>query len=61
MVWYTVVVQCFFFMPTVHVNIFCNHSRYNREEVVRYLVSEVQCSPNVQDKDGETPLHYACR
>jgi len=45
----------------VHVTFICNHSSNNHEEVVRYLVSEARCSPNVQDEDGWTPLHCACR
>ena len=38
----------------------CNHSRMGHEEVVRYLVTEGQTDPNVQNKNGLTPLHYAC-
>ena len=30
-------------------------------DVVRYLVTEADCNPNVRDNDGETPLHWACR
>ena len=30
-------------------------------DVVRYLVTEAHCDPNVKDNDGLTPLHYACR
>ena len=30
-------------------------------DVVRYLVAEADCNPNVKDNDGETPLHKACR
>ena len=28
-------------------------------DVVRYLVTEAQCDPNVGDNDGSTPLHRA--
>ena len=30
-------------------------------DVVRYLVTEAGCNPNVRDNDGETLLHKACR
>ena len=30
-------------------------------DIVRYLVSEQECSTTLQNKDGDTPLHVACR
>ena len=30
-------------------------------DIVRYLVTEAQCDPNVGDKYGQTPLHQASR
>ena len=37
------------------------HSRYRHLNVVRYLVTEAHCDPNVKNNSGWTPLHYACR
>ena len=37
------------------------HSRFGLLDVVRYLVTEAHCDPNVKDNDGLTPLHYACQ
>jgi len=35
---------------------------YNsKTQVVRFLVEEKHCNPNLQNKDGMTPLHYACK
>ena len=36
---------------------YCSHGHL---DVVRYLVTEADGNPNVDD-DGETPLHWACR
>ena len=33
--------------------------RFGHLDVVRYLVTEAQCDPNVGDNDGWTPLHRA--
>ena len=40
---------------------FVQHSRWGRLDVVKYLLNDTHCDPNVMDKDGETPLHLACR
>ena len=37
------------------------HSRCGHLSVVRYLVNEAHCDPNVKNNVGWTPLHYACR
>ena len=37
------------------------HSRCGLLDVVRYLVTEAHCDPNVKGNDGLTPLHYACQ
>ena len=37
------------------------HSREGHLNVVRFLVNEAHCDPNVKDNDGWIPLHYACR
>ena len=37
------------------------HSRYGLLDVVRYLVTEAHCDPDVKDNDGLTPLRYACK
>ena len=37
------------------------HSREGHLNIVRYLVTEAHCDPNIKDNDGWTPLHYACR
>ena len=37
------------------------HSRQGHLDVVRCLVNDAHCDPNVKNKDGETPLHLACR
>ena len=39
---------------------FCMY-RSNRFEVVRYLVLECSCNPNVMDTVGQTPLHWTSR
>ena len=33
---------------------------YRPLDVVKYLISEHQCNPQCTDKEGLTPLHYAC-
>ena len=35
--------------------------RSGRLEVVKYLIEAQGCSADCTDKDGWTPLHYACR
>ena len=40
---------------------FHKYCSWRRLDVVRYLVTEADCNPNVRDNDGETPLHLACR
>ena len=35
--------------------------RTGRLNVVRYLVTEAHCDPNVKNNSGWTPLHYACQ
>ena len=40
---------------------FVLHSSGGCLDVVKYLVNDVHCDPNVGNKDGETPLHLACR
>ena len=44
-----------------------NHKSRSDEEtatpnldVVRYLITEHNCNPQCRDKEGQTPLHYAC-
>ena len=37
------------------------HSRWGLLDVVRYLVTEAHCDPNVKGNDGLAPLHYACQ
>ena len=29
--------------------------------VVKFLINEAHCDPDVKDNDGSTPLHRACR
>ena len=29
-------------------------------DVVKYLINEHKCNPQCRDKEGQTPLHYAC-
>ena len=40
---------------------FVLHSRWGHLDVVKYLVNDAHCDPNVGNKDGETPLDLACR
>ena len=35
-------------------------SRNGHERVVRYLVGEAHCDPNVKNNAGVSPLHSAC-
>ena len=37
------------------------HYRSGRVQVVRLLIDEYDCSLDVRDNGGRTPLHYACR
>ena len=37
------------------------HSRLGDLDVMRSLVNDAHCDPNVKNKDGETPIHWACR
>ena len=41
--------------------LFLKYCRNGHLDVVRYLVTEADCNPNVRDSCGETPLHVACR
>ena len=40
---------------------FVLHSRWGHLDIVKYLVNDAHCDPNVGDKDRETPLHLVCR
>ena len=40
---------------------FFKYCRNGHLDVVRYLVTEANCSTNVRNDDGETPLDWACR
>ena len=45
------------------LHVVCSYTSFSRSghlNVVRYLVTEARCDPNVKDKIGETPLYYAC-
>ena len=49
---------------TVWCTVKCLFLKYCSEghlDVVRYLVTEAYCDPNVMDNRGETPLHKASR
>ena len=35
--------------------------RHGEVEVVKYLAQLATCRTDCKDKDGMTPLHYACR
>ena len=35
-------------------------SSRNVPSIVEYLLKEKHCNPNAQNKEGKTPLHYAC-
>ena len=37
------------------------HSRCGHLDVVKYLVNDAHCDPNIKKEDGEIPLHLACR
>ena len=37
------------------------HSRKGHLNVVRYLLTEAHCDPNVKNDIGWTHLHYACQ
>ena len=43
----------------IHTYIYISGCRSGRLDVVRYLVTEARCDPNVMDKNGRTPLHIA--
>ena len=48
---------CDTYMTVIH----CLHYRYGNSHVVRYLVTDAHCDPNVKDNEGWTPLHNACK
>ena len=56
----SVLVNAVWCTASVHLKIlkYCSNGQL---DVVRYLVTEADCNPNVKDKGGETPLHKACR
>ena len=35
--------------------------RWNRLEIVQFLVNGKHCNTEAVDKDGQTPLHYAVK
>jgi len=35
-------------------------SKHGRLDVMKFLVSREECDLNIQDKNGNTPLHHAC-
>ena len=37
------------------------HFRYGKVTVVKYLIQKCHVNPNCGDKDGWTPLHWACK
>ena len=41
--------------------LFLKYCSWDYLNVVRYLVTEADCNPDVRDNDGDTPLHEACR
>ena len=48
------------FLSCTHYWLLCVCFRYGQLDVVRYLVTEAQCDPNIRNKDKETPIHTAC-
>ena len=45
-----------------HNLIICNlHSRKGHLQIVRYLLTECHCDPEVKSSGGRTPLHRACQ
>ena len=36
-------------------------SRCGHTDIVKYLVTQAHCDPNIKNKYGHTPLHYACK
>ena len=34
---------------------------YGHRNIAEYLLTKAECNPNVQDNDGNTPLHIICR
>ena len=41
--------------------IFNNDQWTPRKDIVAYLIDEKHVNPNIQNRNGRTPLHYACR
>ena len=50
-----------FELPIILFILHILHSRNGHLKVVRYLMTEAWCDPNVKNNDGWTPLHYACQ
>ena len=44
-----------------NVDISSLHSRCGHLDVVKYLVNDAHCDPNVKKEDGDTLLHLAYR
>ena len=45
------------------LHVVCSYTSFSSNgllNVVKYLVTEAHCDPNVKNNYGLTPLHYAC-
>ena len=45
------------------LHVVCSYTSFSSNghlNVVRYLVTEAHCDPNVKTNNGWTPLHHAC-